>query len=118
MAKKATKAKNVPATVDEVIEECAKKVRSGLGRKRVSAAARTYWETEYRASITHQLKQPGANWTKDRLRVLPVAKKLGKVAAALSTGNIVLRWAAEAASVAVQADPGCPGVGSGGFCDI
>jgi hypothetical protein len=117
MAKKKNK-KHVPPTVDSILEECAKKVKSGLGKKRMSRAAHDFWEAEYRVSIATQLGTPGADWLKDRKRVLPVAKKLGKVAAALSTKKIVLLWAAEAASVAVKRDPGCPGAGSGGYCDI
>jgi hypothetical protein len=50
--------------------------------------------------------------------VLPVSKKLGKVAAALATGNVVEKWAVEAASAAVQSDPKCPSVGAGGYCDL
>lgn len=116
-SKKKKKEKD-PPTVDSILKECEKKVKSGLGKKRMSRDARDFWETEYRVSIATQLGTPGADWLKDRKRVLPVAKKLGKVAAALATGKIVLKWAAEAASVAVKRDPGCPGAGSGGYCDI
>src|SRR4029453_183988 len=116
MAKK--KKKKDPPTVDSILKECEKKVKSGLGKKRMTKAARDFWETEYRKSIATQLGTPGADWLKDRKRVLPVAKKLGKVAAALSSKKTVLLWAAEAASVAVKRDPGCPGAGSGGYCDI
>jgi hypothetical protein len=115
MAKK----KPAPApTVASILAECQKQVKSGLGKKRMSLKAREFWTDEYTQSITKQLGAPGSDWLKDRKRVLPVAKKLGKVAAALATGQIVLLWAAEAASVAVQSDPGCPGVGAGGYCDI
>lgn len=118
MAKKAKNSKKKgPPTVDSILKECEGQVKSGLGRKRMSKQARQHWEVEYRASIAKALKG-GGNWLSDRKRVLPVAKKLGKVAAALSTGKIVLLWAAEAASVAVQNDPGCPGAGAGGYCEI
>src|SRR5436190_592661 len=118
MSKKLKHSKPTPPTVDSVMAECEKKVKSGLGKKRMSAKARAFWEREYRRSIGNQLGKPGSNWLLDRVRVLPVAKKLGKVAAALSTGNIVLLWAAEAAATAVQSDPGCPGAGAGGYCEI
>lgn len=117
MAKK-QKAKPVP-TVDSILEECTKEVLKGLGRKRASKAARDYWTSESRASIQQKLKA-GGNWVKDKKRVLPVARKMGKVAAALATGNLVLLWAAEAAAEAVQNDPGCPlpGPGQGGYCNF
>ena len=115
MAKK----KPAPApTVASVLAECQKKVKSGLGKKRMSLKTREFWTDEYTKSITKQLGAAGSNWLVDRKRVLPVAKKLGKVAAALATGNIILLWAAEAASAAVKKDPGCPGAGAGGYCDI
>lgn len=117
MAKKA-KAKPVP-TVDSILAECTKEVVKGLGRKRASKAAREYWTNESRASI-HQKLKDGGIWVKDKKRVLPIARKMGKVAAALATGNLVLLWAAEAAAEAVQNDPGCPigGPGQGGYCDF
>ena len=117
MAKK-QKAKPVP-TVDSILAECTKEVVKGMGRKRASKAARDYWTTESRASI-HQKLKDGGIWLKDKKRVLPVARKMGKVAAALATGNLVLLWAAEAAAEAVQNDPGCPisGPGQGGYCDF
>jgi hypothetical protein len=105
-----------PPTVESILKECGKEVRKGLGKKRLSKAARAYWVAKYTASIGTALK--GGNWESDRKRVLPVARKLGKVANALSTGGIVLLWAAEAASVAIKSDPGCPGVGAGGYCEI
>lgn len=115
----AKKKKPAPApTVQSILAECEKQVKSGLGKKRLSKQARKFWTDEYTASITKQLAAPGSNWLSDRKRVLPVAKKLGKVAAALATGKIVLLWAADAASVAVKSDPGCPTAGTGGYCDI
>jgi hypothetical protein len=112
-------AKKKPApTVASILKECQAKVKSGLGKKRLSKKAREFWTDEYTKSIAKQLGTPGSNWLVDRKRVLPVAKKLGKVAAALATGQIVLLWAAEAAAAAVKKDPGCPGAGAGGYCDI
>jgi hypothetical protein len=110
-------AKHYPPTVESIMKECGKEVRKGLGGKRLSKAARTYWVDVYADSIAQALKA-GGNWTTDRKRVLPVSRKLGKVAAALTTGGIVLQWAAEAASVAVKSDPTCPGPGSGGYCEV
>ncbi len=106
-----------PMTVAAIMKECGNEVRKGLGRKRVSKEAHKYWRATYKVTIQKRL-EAGGNWEKDRRRVLPVSRKLGKVAAALSTGTIVLMWAAEAASVAVRADPGCPGIGAGGYCDF
>lgn len=103
-------------TVESVMKECAKEVRKGLGGKRLSKAARKFWVEKYTASITKALVK--GDWNKDRKRVLPVSRKLGKVANALTTGGIVLQWAAEAASVAVKSDPSCPTVGAGGYCEV
>jgi hypothetical protein len=106
-----------PPTVDSILEECTVQVRRGLGKKRVSKQARAYWIDNGRRSIKAAL-DGGADWNKDRKNVLPTARKLGKVAAVLANGGIVLKWAAEAAAEAVQNDPRCPGVGSGGYCDF
>jgi hypothetical protein len=114
--KKTTKKKAEPATVESIMKECEKEVRKGLGSKKLSAGALQYWTTVYAESIDKQLKK-GGNWESDKTRVLPVARKLGKVAAALTSKGMVLKWAAEAAAVAVMADPGCP-VGGGGYCEI
>jgi hypothetical protein len=110
-------AKKSPPTVESIMKECGKEVRKGLGGKRLSKAARQFWVDTYMKSIAKAL-QNGGDWYKDRKRVLPVSRKLGKVANALTTGGIVLLWAAEAASVAVRADPGCPAVGAGGYCEV
>jgi hypothetical protein len=110
--------KKNPPTVESIMAECEKEIRRGLGKKRVGKDARTFWDTKYRASITTQLSTPGSNWLRDRKRVLPVSRKLGKIAAVLAHGNVIPLWAAEAASVAVKSDPKCPGVGAGGYCDI
>jgi hypothetical protein len=114
MAKKAYE----KPTVESIMAECAKEVRKGLGRKKLKEDAREFWTTTYEASIAKRLEDPAANWRIDRRRVLPVSKKLGKVAAALATGNVVEKWAVEAASAAVQSDPKCPSVGAGGYCDL
>jgi hypothetical protein len=116
MAKKAAKRKS-PPTVESILKECTKEVKKGLGAKRASAKARKYWIDKSRISIARQLAN-GADWNQDKKNVLPTARKMGKVAAALATGKIVLLWAAEAAAEAVQSDPRCPGAGAGGFCDF
>lgn len=110
-------AKKEPPTVESIKKECAEEVRKGLGRKRLTKAARDYWDGIYTKSIQDALNN-GGDWSQDRKRVLPVARKLGKVANALTTKNLVMKWAAEAASVAVKADPGCPSVGAGGYCEV
>lgn len=92
-------------------------MRQGLGKKRLSKAAYDFWHGAYTTSINTMLAN-GGDWLADRDHVLPVAKKLGKVAAALTGGGIVLQWAAEAAAVAVKADPSCPSLGSGGWCEV
>ena len=116
MAKK-QKAKPVP-TVDSILKECIKEGKKGLGAKRASAKARKYWIDESRISIAKQLTM-GGDWNSDKKNVLQTARKMGKVAAALATGKIVLAWAAEAAAKAVENDPRCPsGPGRGGYCDF
>lgn len=116
MAKK-TKPTPAEPTVESILEECIDQVRKGLGKKRVSKGAREYWISNARVSIATALEN-GANWNKDRKNVLPTARKMGKVAAVLANGGIILKWAAEASAGAVQKDPRCPGVGSGGYCDF
>ena len=103
-------------SLESILRDCDKAVRKGLGDKRPSEAALSWWSNAYRRSFTAQLNA-GGDWDSARPRVLAVAEKLGKVAAALSNGPIVLTWAAEAAAIAVKADPGCPStVGAGSFC--
>ena len=113
-------AKKPPAkpTVESILKECAKEVKRGLGRKGLGKEARKFWTETYTETIGKALED-GGDWTRDRVRVLPVSRKLGKVAAALTTGKIVPKWAAEAAAVAVKADPKCPtDPGAGGYCDF
>ncbi len=117
MAKKSARKKS-PPTVESILKECIKEVKKGLGAKRPSADARKFWIDKCRVSIATQLSA-GGNWEADKKNVLPTARKMGKVAAALATGKIVLMWAAAAAADAVQADPRCPGgPGGGGYCDF
>ena len=107
-----------PPSVESIMKECEKEVKKGLGKKRMGKDARAFWTDAYKSTIAKRLRE-GGNWQRDRVRVLPVSKKLGKVAAALATGDVIPRWAAEAASVAVKADPKCPtGPGEGGYCDF
>jgi hypothetical protein len=117
MAKKARKKKPAP-TVESILAECIKEVKKGLGPKRPTAEARAFWVDASKISIAKALAN-GGDWNVDRKNVLPTAKKMGKVAAALASGKIVLLWAAEAAAEAVQNDPRCPGgPGSGAYCDF
>ena len=113
MAKK----KKNPPTVEDVMNECRQKVKQGLGGKKLTKAASDYWETNHYTAIKKMI-DGGANWDTDKKNVLPVAKKLGKVAKALTDKGKVLLWAAEAAHVAVKADPRCPPIGAGGYCDF
>ena len=106
-------------TVESIMKECEKEVKRGLGTKSLGKEARKFWVTSYTNSIAERLQQKDADWNKDRIRVLPVSRKLGKVAAALTSGKVVPKWAAEAAAVAIKADPKCPsGPRRGGYCDI
>jgi len=103
---------------EDVLEECIDAVKKGLGSKRAGAKAKEYWISKASPKIKKQLKK--VKWEQAKKRVLPTAKKMGAVAAAL-TGDqeIVPLWAAEAAADAVKHDPKCPptpGPGRGGFC--
>lgn len=99
-----------------LIRECTEDVLRGLGDKRPTKEARQYWVRMYSRSFRTALAN-GNDWELARKRVRRTAEKLGRVAASLSSGNLVLVWAAESAAIAVKADPGCPGtVGAGGFC--
>jgi hypothetical protein len=120
MAKKASSTRRKsPPTVESILAENEKHVRMGAGKNRkISAAAQTFWDSKYRPAIAARLATRGANWEKEKKHPLRIAKKLGKVAAALSNGRIIEKWAAEAATVAVKADPLCPGSGSGAWCEI
>ena len=106
--------------VKQIFEECKKKILDGVGSKTVGNAAKKYWTKNGLKSIRKQVND-GVDWDQAKKRVLPTAKKMGKVAAAL-TGDvlqIIPPWAAKAASEAVKKDPKCPptpGVGRGGFC--
>ena len=105
-------------TVDSILAECREAVAKGLGKKRLSRKASDYWETEHRSAIERELER-GGDWHRDRKKALPVARKLGKVAAALTDRTIVLFWAAKAAHMAVRADTQCSRNGMrGGYCDF
>jgi hypothetical protein len=112
-----TTKKPKPATANSVLNECQAAFEKGLGHKaHLTEAATAKWRKIYRVMIKRALAERPGQWDKDKKNVLRVAKKLGKVAAALSEGPIVLMWAMEAASIAVRADPGCP-VAQGRYCD-
>jgi len=108
------KSTKLPATVEEILEECTKAVTRGLGRKRAGRDATSFWINGSRAKIEAQVKK-GTNWELARKRVLPTAVKMGKVAAAL-TGEfeVVPLWAAKAAAEAVKDDPKCQDPGGAG----
>ena len=110
------KRKKAPNTIESILAECTKAVEQGVGRKKVSAAARKYWTDEGRTSITTQFGK-GDTWDNDKKRVLKIAKKMGKVANVLTDGRIVMKWAAQASGKAIKNDPKCP-AGRGGYCDF
>ena len=121
MAKKTESRAADEDVVEQILEECTKAVKKGLGQKRAGREATEFWTTRTRERIEEQVKK-GTNWDKARTRVLPTAVKMGKVAAAL-TGEfeVVPLWAAKAATEAVKDDPKCqkdPGGAGvlGGFC--
>src|SRR3990170_3124145 len=122
MVKKAKKRKlsKKQKLVRRILRECSAKVRQGVGAKSVGQKARNYWTRRGLRSIRKQVNNK-VDWDKAKIRVLPTAKKMGKVAAALTDDklHIIPLWAAKAASEAVKHDPKCPptpGVGRGGFC--
>ena len=118
MAKSAKKrtAREKKELVQRILKECTAAILEGLGTKLVGASARKHWLKGGLKNIKIQVGQE-VDWDAARKRVLPTAKKMGRVAAVL-TGElrIIPLWAAEAAAVAVKRDPKCPGVAQGGFC--
>lgn len=101
-----------------ILKECTKAVKSGVGSKSVGEKARKHWLKGGTKNIKKQVDDPKMVWSDARKRVLPTAKKMGRVAAVLAGARKVIpQWAAEAAAVAVKNDPHCPGGGGqGGFC--
>jgi hypothetical protein len=122
MAKKAKKQKlnEKQELVRRILQECSAKILQGVGAKSVGQQARKYWTRRGTRNIRKQVNN-NVDWEKAKIRVLPIAKKMGKVAAAL-TGDkltVIPPWAAKAAFEAVKHDPKCPpnpGIGRGGFC--
>jgi hypothetical protein len=116
MAKKKRKLSKKQKLVRRILRECSAKVRVGVGTKSVGQKARKFWTVRGLRSIRKQVNN-NVDWEKAKIRVLPTAKKMGKVAAALTgdTLNVIPLWAAKAAAAAVKNDPHCP-AGGGGFC--
>jgi hypothetical protein len=117
MAKRKRKRSKKQLLVRRILRECSAKVRQGAGTKSVGQKARKYWTVRGLRNIRKQVNN-NVDWEQAKKRVLPTAKKMGKVAAAL-TGefHVIPLWAAKAAAVAVKTDPKCPGgPGRGGFC--
>ena len=116
MAKKKRILSKKQKLVRRILRECSERVRAGVGTKSVGQKARKYWTVRGLRSIRKQVNS-NVDWEQAKKRVLPTAKKMGKVAAALTgdTLNVIPLWAAEAAAVAVKNDPKCP-AGAGGFC--
>jgi len=115
-ARKRGAAAKVPNTVGSILAECEAEVNRGLGDMPQSKEAHRYWDGLYRRTIKKQLDK-GDTWDLDKVRVLRVAFKLGKIAADLTSEKSVQLWAAQAASEAVWHDPSCPSLGEGGYCD-
>jgi hypothetical protein len=116
MAKKRRKLTKKQQLVRRILRECSETIRAGAGTKSVGQKARKFWTVRGLRSIRKQVNN-NVDWEKAKIRVLPTAKKMGKVAAAL-TGDklkVIPLWAAEAAAAAVKNDPHCP-AGGGGFC--
>ena len=104
-------------TAKSVLKELAIEVQKGAGKKRFNPKARAFLIRNAKRAVTIQLGK-GDTWDKDKKNTLPVARKLGKIAAILANGQIILEWAARAAAEAAQQDPRCPGVARGGYCDF
>jgi hypothetical protein len=113
MAKR--KKKTSPPTVKSVLKELEEEMRKGLGKKKLSGGAKTYWTGLYTQSVTDRLGK-GGNWEAEKKRVLKAAKKLGAVARVLTDGKNVSKTTAELAADAISKYPGCPGPGGGGWC--
>jgi cell division septation protein DedD len=103
--------------LDEVLIECAFHLGRGVGDATVTADAYALWTTHYRETFAEGLKHPKANWKRDKRTVLPLATKLGRVAAALAAPNPIDEDTAQAASDIVEQDPSCPtDPGQGKYC--
>ena len=101
--------------IKQILEECSKAVEDGIGSKTVGGAAKKFWITRGLRRITTQVNK-GTNWNQAKKRVLPSAKKMGKLAAVMAGDlKIIPPWAAEGASAAIRHDRKCP-PGRGGFC--
>jgi hypothetical protein len=113
-------AKKKDPTIDSILKELRKKTHDALGRKKLTQSADRYWEDGHYAAVSKLFENGKVpDWEKDKQRVLPVAKKLGAIAKILAgKDKTVELWAAEAAHEAVKKDPGCPGIGAGGYCDF
>jgi hypothetical protein len=110
-----TKTEQRKELVRQILKECSTAVEDGVGNKTVGAAARRFWVTRGTRSIARQVKR-GTNWNQAKKRVLPSAKKMGKLAAVLAGDlKVIPPWAAEGAAAAIRHDRKCP-PGRGGFC--
>ena len=110
-----TKKEQRKELIRQILKECAAAVQEGLGSKRVGAKARRFWIARGTRSITRQVNA-NVNWSAAKKRVLPSAKKMGKLAAVMAGDlRVIPPWAAEGASLAIRKDRKCP-PGRGGFC--
>ena len=101
--------------LDQVLVECAMNVGRGIGATQVSQEAMAFWTKTYKRSIKAAL--PNGNWSKDRRKVLRVARKLGSRAASLAGRQAISLADAQAATLKLKNDPICPNKPGGGrYC--
>jgi hypothetical protein len=104
MAKK--KKENPPLEV--VLIECAFHLGKGVGDAKIKLEAFEWWTARYRETFEKQLQNPKAYWKRDKEKVLPLAVKLGKLAAVLAAPHPIDQNVAQRACYIVEQDPSCP----------
>ena len=103
--------------LEVVLFECALHLGKGVGDHELTPEAFELWTTHYRETFAKGLSKPGARWSHDKKTVLPLAVKLGKLAAVLAGSRPISRDDAEQASDIVEQDPSCPTEpGAGKYC--
>ena len=103
--------------LEVVLFECALHLGRGVGDHELIQEAFDLWSKHYRETFAEGLKNPKARWNHDKKTVLPLAVKLGKLAAVLAGSNPISRDDAQQASDIVEQDPSCPTEpGAGKYC--
>ena len=111
-------AKSKKPTADSILNEFEKALRTGVPKTmKIEKAAKEFWRARYKVAIQERLDN-GGDWEAEKKNPLRVAKKLGKVSAALANGKVIEKWAAEASAVAIKANPLCGGGGMGLWCEV